>query len=109
VASVRPEDGVFMLSADGKGTVRQMAGFALNKAPGSGGKVAMKADRLVGGVFAQPGDDIFAISGLGKIVRFAVDEVPAKEGVVQGVNCMALRNDAVAAVVAAGMTAANSE
>jgi len=105
VASVRPEDGVFMLSADGKGTVRQMAGFALNKAPGSGGKVAMKADKVVGGVFAQGGDDIFAISGLGKIIRFAVDEVPAKEGVVQGVNCMALRNDTVVALTAAGMLA----
>jgi DNA gyrase subunit A len=109
VASVGPEDGVFLLSVDGKGTVRQMAGFALNKAPGSGGKVAMKADRLVGGVLAQAGDDVFAISGLGKIIRFAVDEVPAKEGVVQGVNCMALRNDAVVAMTAAGMTAPESD
>ncbi len=80
-----------------------MAGFALNKAPGSGGKVAMKADRVVGAAFARPGDDVFAISGLGKIIRFAVDEVPAKEGVVQGVNCMTLRNDECVAVVAAGM------
>lgn len=103
VASVGPEDGVFMVSADGKGTVRQMAGFALNKAPGSGGKVAMKTDKLVGAAPAQPGDDIFAISSLGKIIRFAVNETPAKEGVVQGVNCMALRNDTVVAMVAAGM------
>ncbi len=105
VASVRPEDGVFLLSGDGKGTVRQMAGFALNKTPGSGGKQAMKADRLVGAAFARPGDDVFAISGLGKIIRFAVDEVPAKEGVVQGVNCMTLRNDECVAVAAAGMAA----
>ncbi|MGE5602633.1 MAG: DNA gyrase C-terminal beta-propeller domain-containing protein [Nitrososphaerales archaeon] len=103
VASIRPEDGVFMLSSDGKGTVRQMAGFALNKAPGSGGKQAMKADRMVGAALARPGDDVFAISGLGKIIRFSVDEVPAKEGVVQGVNCMTLRNDECVAVVAAGM------
>jgi DNA gyrase subunit A len=103
VASVTAEHGVFMLSSDGKGTVRQMAGFALNKAPGSGGKVALKADKVVGAAFAQPGDDIFAISSLGKIIRFAVDEVPAKEGVVQGVNCMALRNDTVVAMTAAGM------
>lgn len=104
VTSVRPADGVFMLSADGKGTVRQMAGFALNKTPGSGGKQAMKVeDRVVGAAFAQPGDDIFAISGLGKIIRFAVDDTPAKEGVVQGVNCMTLRNDQCVAVVAAGM------
>ena len=103
VTSVGPADSVFLLSADGKGTARQMAGFALNKAPGSGGKVAMKADRLVGAALASPGDDIFAISALGKIIRFAVDETPAKEGVVQGVNCMTLRNDVCAAVTAAGM------
>jgi DNA gyrase subunit A len=103
VASVGAEDGVFLISSDGKGTIRQMPGFALNKAPGSGGKVAMKADRLVGGAAARGGDDIFAISSLGKIIRFAADEVPAKEGVVQGVNCMALRNDTVTAVTAAGM------
>jgi DNA gyrase subunit A len=106
VASVGPEDGVFLLSSDGKGTVRQMAGFAVNKAPGSGGKVAIKADRLVGGVLARGGDDIFGISSLGKIIRFAVDEVPAKEGVVQGVNCMALRNDTCVAVTAAEIAAA---
>jgi DNA gyrase subunit A len=103
VASVGTEDGVFLISADGKGTVRQMAGFALNKAPGSGGKVVMKADKVTGAASARLGDDIFAISSLGKIIRFSVDEVPAKEGVVQGVNCMALRNDAVVAVTAAGM------
>ncbi len=101
--SVRPEDGVFVLSADGRGTVRLMNGLALNKAPGSGGKQAMKADKVVGAAFARPGDDVFAISGLGKIIRFAVDDVPAKEGVVQGVNCMSLRNDECTAVVAAGM------
>ena len=103
VTSVRADDGVFMLSADGKGTVRQMTGFALNKAPGSGGKQAMKADRLVGATLVKPGDDIFAISGLGKIIRFAVAETPIKEGVVQGVSCMTLRNDECTAVVAAGM------
>lgn len=103
VASVKADEGIFMLSADGKGTVRQMSGFALNKAPGSGGKQAMKADRLVGATLAKPGDDIFAVSSLGKIIRFAVDETPSKEGVVQGVNCMTLRNDECIAVVAAGM------
>ncbi len=107
VASVRPEDGIFMLASDGKGTVRQMAGLALNKAPGSGGKQAMKADRVVGATLARPGDDIFAISGLGKIIRFAVNDVPAKEGAVQGVNCMTLRNDQCVAVVAAGMAVAS--
>lgn len=103
VASIKSDERVFLLSADGKGTVREMRGFTLNKAPGSGGKQAMKADRLVGAVLARPGDDILAISGLGKIIRFAVDETPAKEGVVQGVSCMTLRNDECTAVAAAGM------
>lgn len=103
VTSIRSDEGVFLLSADGKGTVRAMSGFTLNKAPGSGGKQAMKADRLVGAVLARPDDDILAISGLGKIIRFAVNETPAKEGVVQGVNCMTLRNDECTAVTAAAM------
>jgi hypothetical protein len=30
---------------------------------------------------------------LGKMIRFQAAEVPAKEGVVQGVNCMTLRAD----------------
>jgi DNA gyrase subunit A len=93
VASVREESGVFMLSADGKGTIRLMAGFSKNKEPGSGGKLAMKADRLVGAVTVAAGDDVFAISRLGKIIRFSAAEVPPKEGLVQGVNCMALRGD----------------
>ena len=93
VASVREESGVFLLSNDGKGTIRQMAGFSKNKEPGSGGKVAMKADRLVAAALVGAGDDIFVLSRLSKIIRFSADEVPAKEGVVQGVNCMALRAD----------------
>jgi hypothetical protein len=30
---------------------------------------------------------------LGKIIRFRANEVPPKEGPVQGVNCMTLRSD----------------
>jgi len=99
VAPVRGDSRVFLLSADGKGTIRAMSGFSANKEPGSGGKVAMKADRLVGAAAVAAGDDIFVISRLGKIIRFAADEVPEKEGVVQGVNCMALRGDETAALV----------
>ena len=44
----------------------------------------------------QPGD-VFLISRWSKIIRFNIKEVPAKEGVVQGVNCMALRADEVIA------------
>ncbi len=76
-----------------------MAGFAANKAPGSGGKVALKTDHLIGAATVTDNDDLFAISRLGKIIRFQAVEVPAKEGVVQGVNCMSLRADEVVALV----------
>jgi DNA gyrase subunit A len=99
VAAVKPESGVFLLGNDGKGSVRLMAGFSLNKAPGSGGKTAFKTDRLVAAAPVAADDDLFIISQLGKIIRFGADEVPAKEGVVQGVNCMALRNDETTAAV----------
>ena len=101
VAATAAEGGVFILGQDGKGTVRLLAGFAANKAPGAGGKVAMKADAIVGITAVNEYSDIFAISRLGKIIRFAVNEVPAKEGVVQGVNCMNLRADECVALVGA--------
>lgn len=93
IAGVAADGGVFMAGDDGKGAIRLMAGFGANKAPGAGGKVGMKADRIIGVVTAQEQDDLFIISRLGKIIRFAAAEVPPKEGVVQGVNCMALRAD----------------
>ncbi|MCG3207915.1 MAG: DNA gyrase subunit A [Anaerolineae bacterium] len=100
LCAVTEASGVFLLTADGKGTIRQMAGFSANKAPGAGGKVAIKAEDVVGAVTITPGDDIFAISRLSKIIRFTADEVPPKEGVVQGVNCMALRADETVALAA---------
>lgn len=106
VASVRAESGVFLLGADGKGTIRLMAGFAPNKAPGGGGKLAMKTDRLVAALTAGATEDVFIISRLGKIIRFRADEVPAKEGVVQGVNCIALRADDAVAVASSPMAQA---
>ena len=99
VAAVPVDGGVFMANDEGKGTVRQMSGFTANKAPGSGGKVGMKVDTLLGASSVSAGDDIFIISRLGKIIRFSVDEVPFKEGVVQGVNCMGLRADECVAMV----------
>jgi DNA gyrase subunit A len=99
IAAVQPDSGVFLLGADGKGTIRLMPGFNPNKAPGAGGKLAMKTDRLIGAVTVGQADDIFILSRLGKIIRFRVSEVPAKEGVVQGVNCMALRGDDTVTVV----------
>ncbi|MFO7663302.1 MAG: DNA gyrase C-terminal beta-propeller domain-containing protein [Chloroflexota bacterium] len=108
VAAVRPDSGVFLLGQDGMGTVRLMSGFSANKSPGAGGKVVMKTSQLVGAATAGPQEEIFIISRLGKIIRFLADEIPAKEGVVQGVNCLSLRSDeAVAMVVTATGTSAN--
>jgi DNA gyrase/topoisomerase IV subunit A len=78
-----------------------MAGFAPNKSAGGGGKLVMKADHVVGAAQVESGDDIFAISRLGKIIRFQVSEVPGTEGVIQGFNCMALRADEVTAMARA--------
>lgn len=98
------QGGVFLASDEGKGTIRLFAGFSANKAPGAGGKVVMKADPLIGAQAVREQDDILILSRLGKIIRFAAAEVPAKEGVVQGVNCMALRADeCVAFVVSPGI------
>lgn len=97
VAAVQEESGVFLAGNDGKGTVRLMAGFRTNKSPGAGGKVAMKAERLLCAHTVTPGQDALIISALGKIIRFAADDIPAKEGVVQGVHCMSLRADSVTA------------
>jgi DNA gyrase subunit A len=94
------EDGaIFLADANGKGTIRAMSGFAANKSAGGGGKYAMKTDALVAAAAILPGDDIFMLSAQGKMIRFNGDEVPPKEGVVHGVNCMALRADEVAAVL----------
>ncbi len=105
--AVRPPEGasIFLLGADGRGTIRLMAGFAPNKAPGGGGKVAMKTDHLVGALAVAAQDDLFIWSRLSKIIRFSASEVPAKEGVVQGVNSMALRADVCAVVTASPLVA----
>ena len=102
IAAVTDASQVFLLSADGKGAIRTMEGFAANKMPGAGGKAALKTELLVGVTAVTPGDDLLVISRLSKIIRFQAEEVPPKTGVVQGVNCIALRSDeAVAAAVAA--------
>jgi DNA gyrase subunit A len=99
VTAVRPESGVFLISADGKGTVRAMTGFAPNKSRGGSGKLAIKSSHVISAVSLDQAQDIFVISRLGKIIRFRADEVPASEGVIQGVVCMSLRGDEVAGMV----------
>ncbi|HVN55337.1 MAG TPA: DNA gyrase C-terminal beta-propeller domain-containing protein [Anaerolineaceae bacterium] len=98
VAPVRDDSGVFLLSADGKGTIRQMSGFNPNKSTGGSGKIAIKSDELVGCTTVTPQDDLFIISSLGKLIRFRADEVPETEGVVQGVHCINLRADRAVAL-----------
>ncbi len=100
VCGGRETGGVFLVGADGKGTIRLMAGFRANKAPGAGGKVALKTDRLVGVTAFDPTDDLLIISRLAKIIRFPAAEIPAKTGVVQGVHCINLRADEAIAITA---------
>ena len=87
------EDEVLLVTADGQGTRRQMAGFSANKTPGGQGKVLMKTDALVGIARAAEGDEALCISGFAKIIRFAAAEVPAKSGTVQGVSVLDIRGD----------------
>jgi DNA gyrase subunit A len=99
VAGVYPDSRVFMLAADGRGAIRSMESFNPNKSAGGGGKFAMSTDSLAAAFAVEINDDIFAISRLSKIIRFMAAEVPVKDGVVQGVNCMSLRADEVACAV----------
>lgn len=99
ITAVYPDSGVFLLGADGRGTIRSMEGFTPNKTPGAGGKIAMATDHLVAAVAVEDSGDLFVISQLSKIIRFQAGDVPAKEGVVQGVICMTLRADEPSAVL----------
>jgi DNA gyrase subunit A len=101
-AGVRTDDGVLLVTEDGRGTIRLMSGFTANKAPGAGGKVALKGEGVIGAATARAGDNVFILSRLSKIIRFKADEIPAKDGVVQGVNCMGLRGDACVALAVSG-------
>lgn len=101
VTPVYEDSGVFIAGAAGQGTIRLMSGFRPNKSPGAGGKQAMKSDGVIGAVAVAPADDLFLISGLGKIIRFSAGDVPPKESAVQGVSCMSLRADITTALAAA--------
>jgi len=94
---------VFLLSTEGKGSIRLMSGFRANKSPGGGGKHAIKAEELAGAVAVDESDDLFVISRHSKIIRFQAKEIPPKTGTVQGVNCVALRGDEATACTSSGM------
>lgn len=93
ITAVDDESQVFLLGADGKGTLRLMSGFRANKTPGAQGKMAMKNDQLMAAMSVQDSQDIFVISATGKLIRFPTTEIPATEGTVQGVHCISLRAD----------------
>ncbi len=97
IAGVAQDGQLFLLGEDGRGTIREMSGFAANRAPGAGGKLAMKTARLVSVAAVAEPADIMVISRLSKMIRFGAGSVPPKSGVVQGVNCMSLRADEAAA------------
>lgn len=98
VTPVQSESLVFLLSADGHGALRSMANFTANKAPGGGGKLALKTDRLTTAFSVDLTEDIFIITHLGKIIRYQASEMPQTDGTVQGVICISMRGDeAVAA------------
>jgi len=99
ITSVHPDSGVFLLGADGKGTIRLMHGFTANKSPGAGGKIVMTTDQLVCALSTDERQEIFIISHLSKIIRFRLEQIPAKDSVVQGVVCMSLRADEPVAAI----------
>jgi DNA gyrase subunit A len=98
VAVSGDEDEVLLVTSDGQGTRRQMAGFSANKTPGGQGKVLMKTEALAGMARVAEGDEVLAISAFAKIIRFAAGEVPAKSGPVQGVSVLDTRGDSLVAV-----------
>jgi DNA gyrase subunit A len=98
ITSLTDESNIFMIGADGRGTVRQMNGFAANKSSGGSGKIAFKNNKVVGCVAVNPTDEIFVATRYGKSIRFQADEIPVTEGPVQGVNCISLRADEVTAI-----------
>ncbi len=99
ITAVDSDSGVFLLGSDGKGTIRLMQGFAANKSPGAGGKTAITSDELVCALSTDERQEVFIITRLSKIIRFRLEQIPVKEGVVQGVVCVSLRADAPIAAV----------
>ena len=92
------DEAIFLASGEGLGSRRGDDTFSANKSPGGQGKVIMKTDALAGVAAVTEQSEVFCVSGLGKIIRFAVAEVPPKAGNVQGVNIMDCRGDQLTAI-----------
>lgn len=109
VSVASDDDEVLLVTADGQGTRRQMSGFAANKSAGGQGKVIIKSEAVAAAVTVAAAAEALCISGLAKIIRFAVEEVPAKSGNVQGVAVLDTRGDAVTAAAAISAPPAEAE
>lgn len=99
ITPVQDDTNVFLLGSDGKGTLRMMSGFAANKSPGGMGKIAIRNSQVIGASGVDLDRDIFIITRAAKIIRVNASEIPPTEGVVQGVSCVALRQDSAVAFV----------
>lgn len=108
LTAVNEESTVIMVTADGQGTRREMSTFGANKSPGGQGKQIMKSTALVGLATAEEADEVLGITGMAKIIRFAVAEVPVKTGAVQGVSVLEARGDMVVAMAIAPAPGAGS-
>lgn len=102
VTAVYPESDVITVTADGRGSLRQMSGFSSNKSLGGGGKMMIKSDHVVGALAVKPDDHIFLLTKLGKVIRFPAAEMPLTDSPVQGVNCITLRGDEVISLTKSG-------
>jgi DNA gyrase/topoisomerase IV subunit A len=98
ITSVRDDDTVLLVTAEGKGTRRQMKTFRANKSPGGQGKILMNTDELTGAVAVADTAEVLCLSAHAKIIRFAAAELPAKTGTVQGNSVMDCRGSNLAAV-----------
>ena len=102
LTSVYSDSEAFIGTADGRGALRPMEGFAPNKSLGGTGKILIKSNHVVGITTTLPDDHIFMLTHQGKVIRFPVSEIPVTDAPVQGVNCMLVRNDEVISIIKSG-------
>ncbi|MSP13913.1 MAG: hypothetical protein EXR62_13275 [Chloroflexi bacterium] len=97
---VKENSSVAVVTTDGQGARRMMAGFSANQAPGGQGKILIKSQAVAAIAEAEDGQELMCISKFSKIIHFDADEIPAKTAPVQGVAVMEIRGDEVVAMAA---------
>jgi len=98
ITGVSADGAALLVTADGKGIRRLMAGFRANKSAGGQGKFLMNTDALVGAKAVGDNDEVLCISSYSKIIRFAAAEIPTKTSTVQGNAVMDCRDNRLAAL-----------